>query len=110
MEEKLEQLLEATRQTVIKAVLHDLKIWAERPLEDYTDVDGYHPTSLEDLSQDLITCEVEHLSAEFQTYLGIPLDEYDDDIFRTEADFRYSVFDTIYKMEEYKQIIAQSYE
>lgn len=106
MEEKLEQLLEATRQTVIKAVLHDLRIWAERPLEDYTDVDGHHPASLEDLALDLATCEVEHLSAEFQTFLGIPQDEYDDDIFRTEADFRYSVFDKIYNMEEYKQLTA----
>lgn len=98
MEEKLEQLLEATRPTVIKALIHDLKIWAKKPLSEYTRVDGGKPFDFADLVLDLTTREVERLSVEFQHYLGIPEDEYNDDIFRTEADFRYSVFNELHKM------------
>lgn len=105
MEEKLEQLLEANRQTIIKAVLHDLKQWVGKPLKEYTDVDGRHPFDLEDLAFDLVTRHVERLSEKFQEVLGIPSDEYNDDIANTELDFRYSVFDEVYRTEEYKQII-----
>lgn len=86
-------------------MLHDLKIWAEKPLNEYTDIDGRKPLSLEDLAADLITREVEHLSEVFQRYLGIPEDEYNDEIFRTEADFRYSVFNELYKTDFHSKCV-----
>lgn len=105
MEEKLEQLLEATRPTVIKALIRDWWIWDEKPLSEYTCVDGGNPKDFDALVFDLVTREVERLSAEFQRYLGLPEDEYNDDIYRTEADFLYSVYNELYKTDFHSKCV-----
>ena len=102
---QLQQLLTASRQTIIKAVLHDLKVWAVKPLNEYTDVDGSHPSSLDDLLSDVVTREVEHISEGFQKYLGIPDDEdYSQEAYYIDSDFRRTIFDEIYHSKEYDAI------
>lgn len=103
--EQLEQLLTITRNTIIKAVLHDLKALAGKPLDEYTDVDGRSPFSLEDIAADIVTREVSLISEGFKHHLSIPEDEYIDELNSAELDFRYSVLDEISLLEEYKSII-----